>query len=184
MLKNIEVIENKCTITLECSVSIANAIRRSLISDIYTYCPEQIHIRTNTSCQTDEYIAHRIGLIPFICENDEEFSEDKICSINVQDRTMTTDDIVGHFKPSYKLDIMKLINGQKFDADIYFKKGSGADHAKFSPVSSVGYEILDGGLIKLRFESINSENPIIHLQKSLQSILNRLHNVRYMLEKK
>lgn len=184
MLKTIEVVDNKCTLTLDCSVNIANALRRSLISDVYTYCPESVHVRTNTSCQTDEYIAHRIGLIPFLHKDKEECSEHEICSINVQDRTITTDDIVGGFVSSYKLDIMKLINGQKFDADIYFKKGTGAEHAKFSPVSSVGYDILEDGLIKLMFESINLEDPVIHLLKSLQSILNRLYNVRYQLETK
>ena len=46
-------------------IGFGNAIRRTLLSDIVTEAPCRVRVHVNTSCHTDEYIAHRIGLIPF-----------------------------------------------------------------------------------------------------------------------
>ena len=44
---------------------LANAIRRSLLADVASLAPREVTIRRNTSGHTDEFLAHRIGLIPF-----------------------------------------------------------------------------------------------------------------------
>ena len=65
-MKNMVVDGEKCTFEMNGDYSTANAIRRVLVSDVETYAPSEVIIHTNTSCQPDEYIAHRIGLIPFL----------------------------------------------------------------------------------------------------------------------
>ena len=42
-----------------------NAVRRTLASDVTMLAPYEVRVLENTSCQNDEYIAHRIGLVPF-----------------------------------------------------------------------------------------------------------------------
>ncbi|KAK0550289.1 DNA-directed RNA polymerase core subunit rpc40 [Tilletia horrida] len=44
--------------------SIANAIRRVLISEVPTVCVEHCYVFTNTSIVQDEVLAHRVGLVP------------------------------------------------------------------------------------------------------------------------
>jgi len=47
-----------------CDPSVANAVRRLLISDVPTMAIEKVHIYQNTSIMQDEVLAHRLGLIP------------------------------------------------------------------------------------------------------------------------
>ena len=188
MLKNIKVTGNRCTFDLaKADVSLANALRRSLISDIETIAPYEIIVRKNTSCQPDEYIAHRISMIPFVYINDDsndgENIEGKYLTLNVSDRTATTKDFIGTaFRTSYDCDIIKLIDEQTLDITVLFSKGYGREHAKYSPTCAVGYEESVGN-INFSFESINSENPIIHLKKALQHMKHRLENVKIQVEK-
>ena len=44
--------------------SIANALRRILLSEIPTVAIEKVFIENNTSVMQDEVLAHRLGLIP------------------------------------------------------------------------------------------------------------------------
>ena len=46
---------------LPVSTGLANALRRSIIMDIEAWAPERVTFEINTSCQTDEYIAHKLG---------------------------------------------------------------------------------------------------------------------------
>lgn len=44
--------------------SIANAIRRVLISEVPTVAIENVYVMTNTSIIVDEVLSHRLGLVP------------------------------------------------------------------------------------------------------------------------
>jgi DNA-directed RNA polymerase alpha subunit len=45
-------------------ISMANAIRRVMISEVPTLAVELVEMEGNTSCLVDEMIAHRLGLVP------------------------------------------------------------------------------------------------------------------------
>lgn len=45
-------------------VSMANSLRRMMIAEVPTICIDQVEFLENTTCMQDEYIAHRLGLIP------------------------------------------------------------------------------------------------------------------------
>lgn len=54
-------------------VSMANAIRRIMISEVPTMAIDKVIVNENTSALHDEYIAHRLGLIPLAAERIEDF---------------------------------------------------------------------------------------------------------------
>lgn len=49
---------------INADASSANALRRIMIAEVPTLCIDQVEFLENTSCMQDEYIAHRLGLIP------------------------------------------------------------------------------------------------------------------------
>lgn len=56
--------------------SLANALRRILISEIPTMAIEKVNMWQNTSIIPDENLAHRMGLIPILADPREfEFNE-------------------------------------------------------------------------------------------------------------
>ena len=176
MIHNLNVLDNKCTFTMKSKdLMVANAIRRALLQDVETIAAQTVKFFTNTSCQTDEYIAHRIGMIPFLCDDNLDLTTEKL-ELKVSGRTATTQDLIGNFRTIYNIEIMKLNKIKILHIEVCFEKGSGETHARFSPVSGVGYEIKDDKVL-LSFESINGEDPIVHLQKAISKI-QRLCNVK------
>src|SRR6185295_5895917 len=126
-----------------CSVSLANALRRTLISDVPTYAIEKVNIYENSTVLPSEMIAHRLGLIPIeINENIAFLSEaskstfDKKCT---QDREIWTLEMgqSENIKPAIKgIPIVKVAKGQTLKIDAFIQKGTGFEHAKWSPVST------------------------------------------------
>lgn len=183
-MKNINVVDNICTFEMNKDhLDYANSIRRALISDIVSISPTLVKFITNTSCQTDEYIAHRIGLIPFldnVCEN-VDFENERMI-FHVKGRDFVSDDLKGIFKPHVNIPIMKLVEGQELKGSIKFEKNCGKIHSRFCPVAAVGYEI-ENSKILFSFESINGVSPLIHLIRALKKLQSRLNNVKYQIEK-
>lgn len=60
-------------------ISIANAIRRILISEIPTMAIDVVTFEINSTIQQDEFLAHRLGLVPLV-SNNEQFVETKDCN--------------------------------------------------------------------------------------------------------
>ena len=56
-----------------CDVSLANALRRILLAEVPTLAPHLVNVYENTSVLHDEFLAQRIGLIPFYSERVDKF---------------------------------------------------------------------------------------------------------------
>lgn len=67
---------------LNTDLAIANALRRIMISEVPTMAIDLVEIKENSSALHDEFIAHRLGLVPLYCPNIEQFNyhEDCLCS--------------------------------------------------------------------------------------------------------
>jgi len=53
----------------EANIALANALRRIMISEVPTMAIELVDIRENTTPIHDEFLAHRLGLIPIKTPN-------------------------------------------------------------------------------------------------------------------
>ena len=120
-----------------------NALRRYLMCGIETYAIGDVEIIKNTSSSADEVIIQRLELTPLsIIGNPDALTpelltlaltvklEGRVCSI-------VSDDIEHSAAISVfsGITLVKLRDGQELDIKMTAIKGTGHDHAKWSPVT-------------------------------------------------
>jgi DNA-directed RNA polymerase subunit D len=139
-------------------VSIANALRRSMISLVPTLAIEDVRIIANTSSLYDEIIAHRLGLIPIKTDLQFNFRDKCVCkgsgcpsctvtfvlkaegeeeSVMVYSHHLKSD--YPGAEPLHGIPIVKLGKGQKLLLEADAVLGIGKEHAKWQP-AAVGYK--------------------------------------------
>jgi len=66
--------KNYCEFILaNTNVSVVNALRRSMISWVPTIAIDIVDILVNTTVLNDEFLAHRLGLVPLVSESVVKF---------------------------------------------------------------------------------------------------------------
>lgn len=148
-----------------CDLSFANSLRRVIIAEVPTMAIDMVSIKANTSPLFDEFIAHRLGLIPLISTDVSRYEYSRKCNCNEpcescsvqfslkvkcpndqEKLEVTTDHIkaVGQssvlpvkFADEDPIIIAKLSRNQELDIHMIAKKGIGKEHSKWSPVSCV-----------------------------------------------
>ncbi|KAJ3528338.1 hypothetical protein NM688_g8012 [Phlebia brevispora] len=64
-------------------MAVANSFRRVMMADVATVAIDLVEIQTNTTVLPDEFIAHRLGMVPLVstgCEESMRYSRDCTCS--------------------------------------------------------------------------------------------------------
>ena len=153
--------------------SIANALRRTMVADVPTIAIDLVEVVENSSVLCDEFVAHRLGLIPlesakaselfkpYEYEGDDDTATDVHLELNVKcqsdhTRSITSADLVcfdKRVKPvnfsdatidpsgqSSSVLIAKLRKNQQLSVKCIARKGTGKDHAKWSPVATAVYK--------------------------------------------
>ena len=60
-------------------LTVANALRRVIISEVPTMAIDLVEISENTSALHDEFLAHRCGLIPLVSDSVDDFNFKESC---------------------------------------------------------------------------------------------------------
>ena len=135
--------------TFKGDVEQVNALRRTLIRDLSMYSPSRVLVKTNVTSYTDEYIVHRIGLVPF------EQTGEPFATINVVGKNVKGSDILGGPKAiDSNASILHMTETQKLDLEIHFEKDSGSRHARFCRTVAVGMSPISEQMHKITFETL------------------------------
>lgn len=141
-----------------------NTLRRIMLSEVPSMAIDDVVIIENSSTIQDEFLAHRIGLIPLRTDLDTyNLPEDCRCksefgcnlcrvslALEVEAEDHRTTVYSGDFKSdnpaiipvSSKVPIAKLAPEQKIRLEAYARLGKGKDHARWQPVSACAYKFI------------------------------------------
>jgi hypothetical protein len=148
-------------------------LQRGRDSDLKSESPYEVEIRENTSCQTDEFIAHRIGMIPFRRVGNGDTIE--LC---VKDRPALASDFIGiSFEPCTELEVMTLKTGQSLNLTVKFNEHLASKHARYCKCAAVGMQKIDNeGRHKITFETIDDSDPKAMMTTALDALETRVDN--------
>ena len=145
------------------SPGLMNALRRVIIAETPVMAIEEVVILENQSPLFDEIIAHRLGLVPLRTQLDQytlpndctcEGAGCHLCQAGFTMEVEAPEDgfiaTTGDLKPqdpetvpvSDKIPIAKLAKGQRIVVEAYARLGTGNDHAKWQPVSTLAYKMI------------------------------------------
>lgn len=169
--------------------SIANAIRRSLISSIETLAIDKIKIIENNGLLPDEMIAHRLGLIPLKrLSNGGPLPREAIFTLEVSNNDLIGNDLL---KTIYSRDIKtdnpevvipdgdiiitKLDHGQSIKLEAYAVIGTGYVHAKWNHTAGVAFELNPDDLSYVfHIETIGTITPKEALIDSIDYLIEKV----------
>ncbi len=129
---------------------LANAIRRTIISDIPIFAVDEVVFYVNDTPFFDEYIAHRLAMIPLKTDLDvAKANPDRVVVLRL-DRKAEEDyevvysgDLVSSdplIVPAHeRIPIIKMRRGQRLRFEAIARLGRGKEHAKWQPAAAVGY---------------------------------------------
>jgi len=162
------------------SPAFANALRRSIISEVPIMAIDDVMIVENNSIMYDEILAHRLGLVPlktdpdaYVLPEECDCKSEMGCNkcrasltmeVETKENSMTV--YSGDLKSetdvapvSDKIPIVKLGPFQKIKLEAYAKLGRGREHARWKAVSVCAYKILDEDEFEFVVESNGSLPP-------------------------
>ncbi len=181
-LDSIESTETTFSFNLkDASPALANAIRRAAINSVNTFAIDKTTVYENTTAMFDEYIVHRIGLVPIktpakgYTEKDEIiFNLDVVGPKTVYSKELESKDkdvVVAN----ENIPIMKLAEGQKLRLDGKAIMSTAMKHSKFQP-GLVTYD-LEKNTYKFYVESFGQMPPKEIINKAFEAIREELKEV-------
>ena len=116
-------------------IGFCNAIRRVILSDVPSWAPHKLTIRVNTSCLTDEFLAHRIGQLSF-----RKIGNGTTMELVTDKAVVTANDLTGpSFEASHpESEIVFLHPSQEIDCTIHFDEQPPSKHVRYATCAAVG----------------------------------------------
>jgi DNA-directed RNA polymerase subunit D len=127
---------------------VANKFRRIIEEEVPTAAIDRVEVFTNTSMFKDEYLAHRLSLIPVKFNgtsiNEAYFELDVHATTEIRSVTAKDFQKFGGLSPvNDRALICKLLPGESLHFKAYIKMGTGKEHAKWNPVSMISFRQRD-----------------------------------------
>ncbi|MBN1941379.1 MAG: DNA-directed RNA polymerase subunit D [Candidatus Diapherotrites archaeon] len=127
------------------SIEIMNAIRRSILEDVPCLAIEEVSIYQNDSVMFDEFLAHRLGMLPIKSDAKGYKKGDKLKFVLEKDGPgMVYSKDIKSTDPKVeivdkKIPIVKLAKDQTIKLEMDAVMHSGKEHAKWQP-AVIGYQ--------------------------------------------
>jgi DNA-directed RNA polymerase subunit D len=166
----------------------ANALRRMAINHVKCFAIDTITFYENSSSMFDEYIAHRMGLIPIKTPSSGYSDEDEIIfTLEAEGpKTVYSSELEGKDKEvkvaNDHIPVIKLAPEQKIRIDCKAIMGNGARHAKFQP-GIVTYEQADDSTFNFYVETFGQMPPKEIINKAFAAIKDELKDVEKEIKK-
>lgn len=171
----------------DATTAFANLLRRYAMSRVRTFAVEDVTFYENKTAFFDEYISHRLGLIPLttpakVKEGEEvtlmlEANEPGV--LHTKDLKSTAKDVV---PVSDGIPILKLGQDQGIRLEAKAVLGTGLDHAKWQPgIVSYGYD--EEGTYRFTIESYGQLAAKDILKTALQQIEDNASEIAKQLAK-
>ncbi|MCL4381914.1 DNA-directed RNA polymerase subunit D [Candidatus Marsarchaeota archaeon] len=163
----------------EVDSSFVNALRRAAINRVETFAMDKVMFYENTSVMFDEYIAHRIGLIPITTPSKGYNKNDEIlftlevegpCVVYSKD-FKSSDKEVKIANPN--IPIIKLTEEQRLRLEAKAIIGNSAMHAKFQP-GFVTFNQTDEDKFEFYVEPFGQMPPKTIVLKAIDAIKNEI----------
>jgi DNA-directed RNA polymerase subunit D len=169
------------------SFGLANAIRRVATGEVGCFAVDKVTFYENTSSIFDEYIAHRIGLVPILTPKGYGETDTVVFSLEIEGPvTSYSKDLKGSDKEvavaNGKIPLIKLAEGQKIRADCKAVIGNGNRSAKFQP-GIVTYKAKEGSDFEFYVESFGQMPANEMIKRALDIISSDLKEIHKELKK-
>ncbi len=164
----------------------ANALRRASINSVKTFAIDTVTFYENSSPMFDEYIAHRIGLIPI--KTPKGFHEGDNIMFSLESAgpcTVYSEELKSNEKDvgvtSGKIPIIKLGKEQRLRIECKAVMGNAYKHAKFQP----GITTFEGesGRFNFYVESFGQMPPKDIIIKACDALIGELKDVAKTVKK-
>ena len=184
--QSIQIMENEFNFIANIDASMANAIRRTIISGVSSIVIDTVCIKENDSNLSDEMIAHRLGLIPLRKTTTNPVVDFKIKLEQIGPKRVYSRDIV--FPPGIEAvspDIIILNLGRDECIKLTGNTEEGTaieqNHSKYSVSCGTAYEKLSDNSFKMHIETVGSISAKDAVIKAIQILKEELINYKKML---
>ena len=167
--------------------SFANALRRSMINSVGCLAIDSVTFYENSSAMFDEYIAHRIGLIPIKTPKDYDEKDEVVFSLSAEGPgTVLSKDLSSTSKgvsvANDNIPIIKLAEGQtlKIDAKAIFRNA--LKSSKFQP-GLVTYKAVGDDKFEFYVETFGQMPPLEIVHKAFTTLSDSLKDVHKEIKK-
>jgi DNA-directed RNA polymerase subunit D len=167
--------------------SFANAFRRTMMNAVGCLAIDKVTFYENSSAMFDEYIAHRIGLIPIRTPKDYGEDDEVVFSLSAEGPvTVLSKELVSTSKgigvANDNIPIIKLAEGQKLKVDGKAIFSNAMKSSKFQP-GLVTYKAVDDNTFEFYIETYGQMPPIDIVHRALGIISSELKDVHKEVKK-
>jgi len=171
----------------DATIEFANLLRRYAINSVPVYAIDDAAVYENTSSFFDEYLVHRLGLIPLTTPLKAKAGEEATLMLDAEgpgtiyaESLKSTDKSVHPATP--KMPIIKLLEGQRVRVEGKAIIANARRHARWQPgIISYGYE--KEGEFRFTVESYGQMDAEDIIKKALTQIQSNAEEIETQLEK-